>query len=75
MVDVTLDIFDMSGRQLWKYMKTGIPTGGTVTIDWDLAIGGGSKLMTGVYIYRIQVEGNGGLSATHSNKLIILNNN
>jgi len=72
---VTLDIFDMSGRQLWKYMKIGIPTDGSVTIDWDLTIDGGSRLMTGVYIYRIQVEGNSGISATHANKLIIISNN
>jgi hypothetical protein len=75
MVDMTLDVFDMSGRQLWKLMKSGIPSDGTFTIDWDLSIDGGSRLMTGVYIYRIQVEGNGGLSATHTNKLIVLNNN
>ena len=75
MVDMTLDIFDMSGRQLWKLSKSGIPSDGTFTIDWDLSIDGGSRLMTGVYIYRIQVEGNGGLSATYTNKLIVLNNN
>ena len=74
-LDVTLDIFDMSGRQLWKYIKYGIPTDGSVTIDWDLTIDGGSRLMTGVYIYRIQVEGNSGISATRANKLIILSNN
>ena len=75
MVDATVDVFDMSGRQLWKYVKRGIPSDGTFTIDWDLTIDGGSRLMTGVYIYRIQVEGNSGLSATHTNKLIILSNN
>ena len=75
MVDATLDIFDMSGRQLWKYVRRGVPTDGTFTIDWDLTIDGGSRLMTGVYVYRIQVEGNSGLSATHTNKLIILSNN
>ena len=75
MVDMTLDVFDMSGRQLWKLMKSGIPSDGTFTIDWDLSIDGGSRLTTGVYIYRIQVEGNGGLSATYTNKLIVLNNN
>ena len=75
MVDATLDIYDMSGRLLWKYVKMGVPTAGTFTIDWDLTIGGGSRLMTGVYIYRIQVEGNGGLNATYTNKLIVLSNN
>ena len=75
MVDATLDIYDMSGRLLWKYVKMDVPTAGTFTIDWDLTIGGGSRLMTGVYIYRIQVEGNGGLNATYTNKLIVLSNN
>ena len=46
MVDATLDIYDMSGRLLWKYVKMGVPTAGTFTIDWDLTIGGGSRLMT-----------------------------
>ena len=75
LVDMTLDIFDMSGRQLWKLEKSAIPSDGTFTIDWDLTIDGGSRLMTGVYIYRIQVEGNAGLSGTYANKLIILSNN
>ena len=75
MVDMTLEIFDLSGRQLWKLLKSGIPSDGTFTIDWDLTIDGGSRLMTGVYIYRIQVEGNKGLSATYTNKLIVLSNN
>ena len=74
-VDVVVDIFDMSGRQLWKRVQTGIPTDGVVVIDWDLRIGGGSRLRTGVYIYRIQLNGNGGTSASCANKLIILSNN
>ncbi len=74
-VDVVIDIFDMSGRQLWKRVQTGIPTDGVVVIDWDLRIGGGSRLRTGVYIYRIQLSGNGGTSASYANKLIILSNN
>ena len=74
-VDVTIHLFDMSGRQLWKCTKTGVSTDGTVVVDWDLAIGGGSRLRTGVYIYRIELVGNGGLNASHANKLIVLSNN
>ena len=59
----------------WMQRLIFTTTAGTFTIDWDLTIGGGSRLMTGVYIYRIQVEGNGGLSATYTNKLIIQSNN
>lgn len=73
-LDVVLDIFDTSGRQLVRTEKTGVSTDGTVVIDWDLTVGGGSRLRTGVYIYRIQISGNGG-SASYANKLIILGNN
>ena len=74
-VDVVIDIFDMSGRQLWKRVESGLPTDGVVVIDWDLRVGGGSRLRTGVYIYRIQINGNGGNSGSYANKLIILSNN
>ena len=74
-VDLTIELYDMSGRQLWKTVRTDVPSEGTVTVDWDLRIGGGSRLRTGVYIYRIQLSGNGGTSASCANKLIILGNN
>ena len=63
-VDLTIDLYDMSGRQLWNTVRTAVPTEGTVTVDWDLKIGGGCRLRTGVYIYRIQLSGNGGTSAS-----------
>jgi hypothetical protein len=74
-VDLTIDLYDMSGRQLWNTVRTAVPTEGTVTVDWDLKIGGGCRLRTGVYIYRIQLSGNGGTNASCANKLIILGNN
>ena len=73
-VDATLDIFDTSGRQLYKRMEKGLSSDGTLVLDWDLTVSGGSRLHTGVYIYRIQLSGNGG-SASYANKLIILGNN
>lgn len=74
-VDLTIELYDMSGRQLWKTVRTDVPSEGTVTVDWDLRIGGGSRLRTGVYIYRIQLSGNGGTSGSCANKLIVLGNN
>ena len=74
-LDVVLEVFDMSGRQLLKRVETGVSTDGTVVLDWDLSVSGGSRLRTGVYIYRIQISGNGGGSASYANKLIILGNN
>jgi hypothetical protein len=72
--DVLLEVFDTSGRQLLKRMEKNVNTEGTLVIDWDLSVSGGSRLRTGVYIYRIQFNGNGG-SASYANKLIILSNN
>lgn len=72
--DVALEIFDTSGRAIYKRLEKGVATDGTMVIDWDLSVSGGSRLRTGVYIYRIQMNGNGG-SASYANKLIILGNN
>ena len=72
--DVVLEIFDTSGRAIYKRLEKGVATDGTMVIDWDLSVSGGSRLRTGVYIYRIQMNGNGG-SASYANKLIILGNN
>ena len=69
--DVVLEVFDTAGRQIYKRLEKGVSTDGTIVLDWDLSVGGGSRLQTGVYIYRIQMNGNSG-SATYANKLIIL---
>jgi hypothetical protein len=71
-VDVELEIFDTSGRLLWKKSETGIPTDHTYTIDWDLTTGNGSRLKTGVYLYRVLISNNGSSKASKAKKLIIL---
>ncbi len=70
-VDVTLEVFDMAGRQLWKHSESGASAGNTYTLDWDLRIGGGSLMQTGVYLCRFQLDG----GPTKTVKLIVLNNN
>ena len=69
-VEVTLDVFDMSGRQLYKQVQTAASADGTSRIDWDLRLSGGSRLRTGVYVCRLSVG-----SASKANKLIVLGNN
>ena len=69
---VELEIFDTSGRQLWKHSETGVAVGNTYTMDWDLCIDGGRRLMTGVYLYRIRLSGNGSNYASLAKKIIIL---
>lgn len=71
-VDVELEVFDTSGRLLWRKSETGIPTDQTYTIDWDLTTGNGSRLKTGVYLYRVLISNNGSSKASQAKKLIIL---
>ena len=48
--DVVLEIFDTSGRAIYKRLEKGVATDGTMVIDWDLSVSGGSRLRTGVSI-------------------------
>lgn len=71
-VDVELEVYDTSGRLLWRKSETGIPTDHTYTIDWDLTTGNGSRLKTGVYLYRVLLSNNGSSKASQAKKLIVL---
>ena len=74
-MDVELEIFDTSGRKLWGKVESGIPTDNTYTIDWDLTTSSGSRLRTGVYLYRVLISSNGSSQASEAKKLIVLGNN
>ena len=71
-VDVELEVFDTSGRLLWRKSETAIPTDQTYTIDWDLTTGSGNRLKTGVYLYRVLISNNGSSKASQAKKLIVL---
>ena len=68
---VALDVFDLSGRQLWHHTASGYAQGNTYTLDWDLRIDGGARMQTGVYLCRLQLND----SASKTVKLIVLSNN
>ena len=72
-VDVVLEVFDTSGRKLWQQEQSGTSAGQTYTLDWDLTTSSGSKLQTGVYLYRVLVSSAGSSQASKAQKLIILN--
>ena len=69
-LSVTLDVFDLSGRQLWQHTESGVPSDNTYTIDWNLQMSGGARLQTGVYLCRFQLDG----GASKTVKLIVLSN-
>ena len=71
-MDITLEIFDTSGRLLWTKQETGVSTDNTYTIDWDLTTNSGSSLQTGVYLYRVLISSDGSSKASKAQKLIIL---
>ena len=72
-IDIELDVFDLSGRLLWKHKENGVSTASAYTVDWDLTIGGGQKLQTGVYVYRVMISNEGSKQASKAKKLIVVN--
>ena len=73
-MDFVLEIFDTSGRILWRRSETGVPTDQTYAIDWDLTTSSGSRLRTGVYLYRVLISSNGSSQASAAQKLIVIDN-
>ena len=73
LINVTLDIFDTSGRHLWQHSEQGTSEGTTYTIDWDLTTDSGRRLQTGVYLYRVTISCDGSNQTSKAGKLIIVN--
>ncbi len=74
MMDVEIDVFDMSGRLLWKHTESGVNTNGAYTVDWNLTVDGGTRLQTGVYLYRVRIASDGSSKASKAKKLIVTGN-
>ena len=73
-MDVDLDIYDTSGRLLWKHTESGLSTDQVYTIDWNLCVDGGRRLQTGVYLYRVAISSDGSEQDSKAKKLIVLSN-
>jgi hypothetical protein len=74
-MNVTLEIFDASGRVIWRKSERGVSTDSTYVVDWDLTVDGGSRLHTGLYLYRVLISSNGSTEASAAQKLIVVGNN
>lgn len=72
---VIIDVFDVSGRLLWRHEESGVSDTGTYTVTWDLTIDGGSRLQTGVYLYRVHLTSEGATRISKAKKLIVVGNN
>ena len=71
-MDISLEVFDASGRLLWQKTETGVSTDNTYQLDWDLCTSNGSRLQTGVYLYRVGISSDGSKRSSQAQKLIIL---
>ena len=71
-MDVVIELFDTSGRLLWRHAENGVPASDTYTIKWNLTIDGGRSLNTGVYLYRVKVAADGSSYTSKVKKLIVL---
>ena len=74
-LQVQLDIFDTSGRQLWRYKESGVSSDNTYTFDWDLSVDGGRRLQTGVYLFKVSISSDGSGQSSKTKKLIVTYNN
>jgi hypothetical protein len=74
-LNVELDVYDASGRLLWKHEESGTSASSTYTVTWDLTLDNGRRLSTGVYLYRARISSDGSSQASKAKKLIVLSNN
>ncbi len=71
-VNIEIEVFDISGRPLWKHRESGTAALGAYTVDWDLCGDNGGKLHTGVYIYRVKIGCDGSDYVSQAKKLVII---
>lgn len=72
-VKMTILVYDMTGRLQWKGEGQGVSGYGTpLTMEWNLQNGSGSRLRSGIYIYRAAISTDNSKEATDAKKLIIL---
>lgn len=72
---VIVDVFDVSGRLLWRHEESGVSDSSTYTVPWDLTVDGGARLQTGVYLYRVHLTSDGATKISKAKKLVVIGNN
>ena len=70
-VDITIEVFDMTGKLLWTNEERGTQTVGNYTRTWDLVCTDGHVLSTDVYLYRAKVAAQGTAKTSKARKLIV----
>ncbi len=73
-VCVTIEVYDMAGRQLWSHSESTTPSSTMLTMNWDLCTALGGRIGTGVYLYRARIDCDGASKLSSTKKLIVLSN-
>ncbi len=71
-VTVTIEVYDLMGRLVWKTSQTGRSDMYTSTpVTWDLHDSGGRRVPRGIYVYRATISTDGVTEATKAKKLAV----
>ncbi|MCD8285070.1 MAG: type IX secretion system sortase PorU, partial [Prevotellaceae bacterium] len=72
--DITIEVFDFSGRMLWRHEETSSSATGLNTVEWNLRSNSGGRLYAGVYLYRVSLRTGESKQVSKSQKLVIAGN-
>lgn len=70
--DITIEVFDTTGRLLWHHVCHDTTPVGPYTYSWNLTQDDGHQLDTGVYLYRVRISCSGGDGSSKTKKLIVI---
>lgn len=72
--DFVIEVFDFSGRCVWKHEDTTSGENGIYTVTWNLTNGAGAKVDTGIYLYRCRVRCGKSNWTSKTQKIMVRNN-
>jgi hypothetical protein len=66
-LSTTVEIFDLSGRKIWSFSQKNADN-----ISWDLVATDGTKVKTGIYLYRVSIKTSDSDITSKTNKMLIV---
>ena len=72
--DYVIEVFDFSGRCIWKHEDTTSGENGIYNVTWNLTNGAGAKVDTGIYLYRCRVRCGKSKWTSKTQKIMVRNN-
>lgn len=71
-ITVEITVYNLSGQPLWSHVARDVTASGAYTVNWNLTTNSGSRLSTGVYLYRVKLTSGGATTASKTRKLIVV---